>query len=583
MGEALARWIEAERGRFILFLPVAMGAAILLYFDLPEEPPLWLGPAFGAATLGLLALVRRHPAARFGAALVLAAALGFGRAEWRTASQPPLLTVPYGAVVVAGRIAGIDILPQGRRLVLADVRLNNAPPAARTLRVRLRNDDDTALNAGDVVSLRALLFRQERPAYPGGWDFGRDAFFQGLGASGFALGDITVVQAAAPHALATWLQNLRRRIAAQILAVLPVRTGSVAVTLLTGYQQAMPPLERQAFIAAGLAHILAVAGLHVGIVMGLFFGLTRFCLAAFERTALHLNGKVLAALAALASGAAYAAITGAHLPILRSLAMASLVTLGLLVGRQAVSLRGLALAATLLMLATPEVVIGTSFQMSFSAVLALIAGYAAAQRRFRQAARPGVAGAPVRQPSGGAGVHQPVGRRRLHAVRRLPVPADPAVLGARQSGGGAADRLLGHAAGPDRAGADAIRPGLAGAAADGLGNFRHRLDDGADRHLARGDAAHRAGAESVDPAVQLRVDLAGAMAQPAAAGGQRLHGGVAAGVSHGPAAGCAGLAGRPADRHQRRQVAVPAAPAQGAELHAGAVAAGMGRLGLYRG
>ncbi len=222
--------------------------------------------------------------------------------------------------------------------MLAGVRLNDAPPAARTVRVRLRNDDDTALDAGDVVSLRVLLFRQDRPAYPGGWDFGRDAFFQGLGASGFALGDITVVRAAPPHALATWLQNLRRRITVQILAVLPVPTGSVAVTLLTGYQQAMPAEERQAFIAAGLAHILAVAGLHVGIVMGLFFGLTRFCLAAFERAALHLNGKVLAALAALASGAAYAAITGAHLPILRSLAMASLVTLGLLVGRQAVSL-----------------------------------------------------------------------------------------------------------------------------------------------------------------------------------------------------------------------------------------------------
>ncbi len=106
MADWLAGWIEAERGRFILFLPVAMGAAILTYFVLPKEPPLWLGPVCAAAALALLALCWRHPAARLGAALALAAALGFGRAEWRTASQPPLLTVPYGAITLVGHVAG---------------------------------------------------------------------------------------------------------------------------------------------------------------------------------------------------------------------------------------------------------------------------------------------------------------------------------------------------------------------------------------------------------------------------------------------------------------------------------------------
>jgi competence protein ComEC len=84
----------------------------------------------------------------------------------------------------------------------------------------------------------------------------------------------------------------------------------------------------------------------------------------------------------LLAGAAYALLTGAHLPILRSLAMASLATLGVFVGRRVLSLRGLALAALVLMLATPETVLGTSFQMSFSAVAALISGYAAVQHFF---------------------------------------------------------------------------------------------------------------------------------------------------------------------------------------------------------
>jgi competence protein ComEC len=378
----VAAWVEAERGRFILLLPVALGAAILVYFALPTEPPLWLAPVLPGAAALALAVGWRWPVARFAAALALAAALGFARAEWRTAAEPPLLTVPYGAVPVSGRITGIDLLPQGRRITLAQAVLDGAPPAARLVRLRLRNDDRQALNAGDIISVEAMLFRQDRPAYPGGWDFGRDAFFQRLGASGFALTDVTVLTPAQPGALAGWLQNLRVRIAARILAVLPVPTGSVAVTLLTGFQQAMPPAERQNFVAAGLAHILAVAGLHVGIVMGLFFAATRFALAWSERISLRINSKAVAALAALAAGAGYAALTGAHLPILRSLAMASLVTLGVLAGRRAISLRGLALAASILLLATPEVIIGVSFQMSFSAVLALIAGYAAAQPMF---------------------------------------------------------------------------------------------------------------------------------------------------------------------------------------------------------
>jgi competence protein ComEC len=385
----LALWLEAERGRFILFLPVAMLAAILLYFALKFEPPLWLAAALPAVALVLLAAVWRWPVARFGAALLLAFCLGFGRAEWRTAAQPPLLVLPHGAPQITGRITAVDPLPVGRRITLTAPQLNADPKLARDLRIRLRDTDPAALTVGQTVSLRAELFAPDRPAFPGAWDFGRADYFDGLGASGFALGDVAILAQAPPDALASGLRRLREAIAARILAVLPTPTGAVAVTLLTGFEQVIPAPERQNFIAAGLAHILAVAGLHVGIVMGLCFGLTRFALTRSERLTLRLPVKACAALAALAAGGAYALLTGAHLPILRSLAMASLVTLGVLAGRRAISLRGLALAATAIMLTTPEAVVGVSFQMSFSAVAALIAGYDAARGYFARAQRGG--------------------------------------------------------------------------------------------------------------------------------------------------------------------------------------------------
>ena len=377
----LANWLEAEHGRFVLWLPVAMLAGILLYFSLGVEPPLWLGFAATAIAAALLVAGWRFLPARFAAAMLFCAALGFARVELRTAGEPPLMPVPYGAVMVSGRVAAVESLANGVRLTLRPAALD-AQPVLRAVRVKLRADDPAAPVAGQHVLVRALLFKPDRPAYPGAWDSGRDAFFAGVGATGFAIGDLTVTAPAQPGGLMLRLTALREAIAGRILAVLPLSTGSIAVTLLTGFQQQIPTAERQAFIAAGLAHLLAVAGLHVGIVMGLFFAVTRVLLARFERTALFLPGKAVASVVAWLSGAVYAALTGAHLPILRSLAMASLVTLAIIVGRRAISLRALALAAVLLMLLTPEAVIGVSFQMSFSAVAALIAGYAAVEGRF---------------------------------------------------------------------------------------------------------------------------------------------------------------------------------------------------------
>jgi competence protein ComEC len=377
----LGTWLEAERGRFALWLPVAMIGGIVLYFSLRFEPPLWAGlGATALASLGLL-LCWSHLPLRFGFALLLCAALGFARAEVKAALEPAMIKVPYGAVTVAGQVESAEQITGGVRVSVFPVSLDGAP-VARAIRIRLRKTDQAVVVPGEQVSLRSLLFKPDRPAYPGGWDAARDAFFSGLGASGFAIGDVVVTAPARNNGSPLDLVALREAIAARILQVLPVDTGSIAVTLLTGFERQIPVAERQDFITAGLAHLLAVAGLHVGIVMGLFFAASRFLLTRFERPALYLHTKAIASIIAWIAGAAYAALTGAHLPILRSLAMASLVTLAVITGRRAISFRALALAAIAFMVMTPEAVVGVSFQMSFSELLALIAGYAAIRPRL---------------------------------------------------------------------------------------------------------------------------------------------------------------------------------------------------------
>jgi competence protein ComEC len=129
---------------------------------------------------------------------------------------------------------------------------------------------------------------------------------------------------------------------------------------------------------------LAVAGLHIGIVMGFALLVARVGFALSEYASLFWPAKKLAAACALAAGCGYMVLTGMHVPIMRSFAMACVFTLAVLADRQAFSVRGLAVAATGLMLLVPWEVPGVSFQMSFSAVLALIAGYEALRPWLRR-------------------------------------------------------------------------------------------------------------------------------------------------------------------------------------------------------
>ena len=374
----MARWAEAERGRFVLWLPVFMGAGTLFYLGLRAEPPGWAGIAVAlpAALAGILA--RPWPIARAVLAALAALAFGCASGQFATGRAPPIDPMPSRGVTIAGQIRRVEALPAGRRIILQDVAIEDSSRRlSRTVRVKLRPGDGAPGAVGDTVRIRALLRAPQPPAYPGGWDLQRDAFFSGLGAYGQALGPVELLHHAPPNGLMLGVQWLRDTIDRRIAGVLPGATGAIAATLLTGNAAAIPEPDRAAFRDSGLAHLLAVAGLHIGIVMGLVLAAGRLGLALSEKAALFLPCREITAVVALVAGGFYLLLTGVHLPIARSFAMACLFTLGVLAGRRSISVRGLALAATVLLVVQPWEIAGVSFQMSFSAVLALIAGYEA--------------------------------------------------------------------------------------------------------------------------------------------------------------------------------------------------------------
>lgn len=367
--------LGAQHGRWLLWLPVALGAGVLAYFASPVEPPLWLGlGAFAPLGVAVWAAPRR-PALAWLLGLLGAAWLGLGLAALHSARMPAALELPRNAVRAEGTIAAVEALPDGLRITLSGaVWPGLAEPAGRLVRVRLKADDPLHPVPGQRIALRAMLRAPSAPTHPGAWDFQRAAWFSGLGASGYALGHASLLpgEGRAPALAAT-----RRAMESRIAAVLPGAPGAVAAALITGGQSAIPPAEMAAMRDSGLAHLLSVSGLHMTIVVGLVYALLRGGLALCPWLALRLDVKLPAALGALAAGGFYLVLSGNQIPMLRSFAMAALVTAALLAGRRAITLRGVAIAALIVLLIDPAAILGPSFQMSFAAVLALVAAHEA--------------------------------------------------------------------------------------------------------------------------------------------------------------------------------------------------------------
>ena len=392
MGPWLRAEFFAERDRWALWLPVAIGVGVALYFALPVEPPGWSGAAVAVAALAL-GLVGRRRAAWIVAGLAAGAvAVGFAAAQWRAhAVAAPVLEKRLTAVIVSGRVAEIEPRADGRRLLLDPVSIAGLAPDRMPVRVRVRvrgGADPAAPRVGDWVRVRATLSPPSAPAAPGAFDFQRRAWFLRLGGVGFAYGkpvrvDPPAGEDARPEGWRLAVEDMRQAVFARVTTALAGETGAVAAALMMGERGAISAAALATMRDSGLAHLLAISGLHIGLMAGFAFFAVRGGLALVPFVALRKPLKKWAALAALAAAFAYLLIAGAPVPTERAFVMAGLVLLAICIDRTGISMRLVAWAAAAILLVRPESLLGASFQMSFAAVIALIAAYELIGKRLR--------------------------------------------------------------------------------------------------------------------------------------------------------------------------------------------------------
>ncbi|MEX6723546.1 ComEC/Rec2 family competence protein [Parapedomonas caeni] len=374
----LEAWLLAERDQWVLWVPVCMGTGIGAYFAL-ARPAQWLAVAIACLGLVLLARWRTALGRVTGvAALLVVAGLLLAWVRVETA-RAPVLARPLWGAVVTGAVVEQGVSARGvHRIVVAPASIAGVAPAMMPVRVRLslRAPPPADVAVGARVALRASLRPPGGPSAPGGYDFGRVAWFHQIGATGFVLGPVTVT-AIAPPPLG-WTRRLeaaRAGLTARLRGGVGGEAGGVAAALVTGDRSGVAPDVTAAMRDSGLAHLLAISGLHIAIVSGGVFLLLRRLLCLSPWIALHWPVKAIAATMAASAAVGYTLIAGASLPTVRSCIATLIVLAGVLMGRQAISLRLIAAAAVLILVVRPEGLLSPSFQLSFAAVTGLVALY----------------------------------------------------------------------------------------------------------------------------------------------------------------------------------------------------------------
>jgi len=358
------------------WLVVALAAGIAAWFVL-STPLQWAMVLSAGLVVAMLAMAgMRENGARahlrlaiISLGLCLSAGVAVVWTKSELAGGEPIAR-PVASTFEGRILQRIEQPAEGRvRLVLA----TREPATQRAIKVRVNlplEHDDLRFDEGAVVRVKARLMPPQSPMMPGGYDFARTAWFQGLSATGSVQGEPRLV---APATQGDGIASLQRRISAHVRAQIDGSPGAIAAALASGDRGAIAEADDEAMRDSGLSHLLSISGLHVSALVAAVYVLSMGVLALWPWLALRVRLPVVAAGIAALAGIGYTLLTGAEVPTVRSCIGAVLVLLALALGREPLSLRMVALGAGFVLTLWPEALIGPSFQMSFAAVIAIVA------------------------------------------------------------------------------------------------------------------------------------------------------------------------------------------------------------------
>jgi competence protein ComEC len=368
-----------QRKRWFLWSPVWCSFGVGLYFNLTWQPSLgYISPTVLLLFLWI-ALRFRSVSDLFQTfvTILLLFSVGFTASIIREELVKAPVLQKRSFVSATATVVSVSRGLKKEKIVFKDLIFSKAEiPNLKTIRVsnRIRK---TEIAPGDRVAVSAILLPPPPPAYPGAYDFQRDLYFKGIGAVGFTIRPMEILPSdnEVDFSPLKWIEQIRFDVNRSVQDISPEDTAGFALAIMTGDRQLLSKKVVEDMRASGLAHLLAISGLHMGMFGGIIFFSIRFGMALMPKVALSQNIKKWAALGAILGLCGYLSVSGMSISATRAFLMILLVFLAVCFDRTAISLRNIAFAALCILLLKPESLLGASFQMSFAAVFCLIAIY----------------------------------------------------------------------------------------------------------------------------------------------------------------------------------------------------------------
>ncbi len=358
----------------IEWLVVFFAVGIGIYFWLPFEPKLWV-VVVSIVFLLLFAL-------RISNSLVIIILImllsGIGRSTWHSKALNTV-TLPKAdrAYTVTGWIKAVE-KPSSRFRWLIKVEVIEGLNSKNTPKYIRTTVYDNSYKVGDQIKITSVLSAPPFPAIPGGYDTARAAYFREIGGYGYAISRAQKAE----FNIQNKFEKIQRRVAQyrfslaeRILEKSPSDTAGLQVALLTGIRSYIPQDQTDTLRVAGLAHVLAISGLHMGLVAGSVYYLATLFFACIIPLSRRMDIRKISAAVGIFAALSYLILSGASVATQRAFIIAVLVFLAVILDRRAFSLRSVAIAAFITLMWHPEVLLSAGFQMSFAAVTALVVVY----------------------------------------------------------------------------------------------------------------------------------------------------------------------------------------------------------------
>lgn len=375
---------QISNRRLLILQPFMLIFGILAYRATKFEPA-FLAMALIAILLVLGAVFSKSKQKQF---WVFVSLLGF----WAGFLLLPIHGKLFGSNMIYGAFYGqfsatVDSIhsndSERARIIISNiisVEGRNNPPLRRA---RILLPSDQLPDIGDVISAPMRLYRVPGPVVPGGYDSQFHAYFKGIGAYGSTTGNLDVINPAQTNSISRNIQELREFIGTRIDQALAPPISGIARALIVGDQGQIDENIRTRLADAGLAHVLAISGLHLSLIAGGIFAAIRMGLAGFYGFGQNISVKKIAAIGGIIASLIYLALSGASVSAVRASLMLILIFGAVLAGRRALTMRNVAFAALFIIITDPSSIFRPGFQLSFAAVIALVGSYEGYKSKFQ--------------------------------------------------------------------------------------------------------------------------------------------------------------------------------------------------------